>query len=191
MRQNLHWVASIVLLLLFPAALLAQMRANISVPDPTVPKILERMGHTVVLDNHPPKGSHHFRISWQSSTMMGVSSTVQMQFLERIDRKEPPPRQRSTEVSKDHLVVVFLDQQGTVRYWRAIIDPRLARAEFPDADGNLRKYSFYRADVILDVSVPDTLEAAEMHILSPSWESTGALQLSPVFAGKLPLKSHR
>ncbi|MBZ5569708.1 MAG: hypothetical protein LAN64_17915 [Acidobacteriia bacterium] len=169
----------------YSAVMLAQ--AGSGYARPMVPQLLEKMGHRVAVETQRPKGAHDFRISWHSAKgQPNAPSSEQMQFVERIERNNPPPRQRSSEISKDDLVVIVLDQQGTVRYWRIIVDPRLVRGEFPDDHGNLHNYTFYRTDVTLEVSVPDTIDAAEVRVLSPSWDSTGALRLSPVGAVKLP-----
>lgn len=176
----------------YSTAMPAQAGGGSTGPDPSVPMMLEKMGRRVAVETQRPKGAHHFRISWYSAKgQPNAPSTEQMQFIERIDRKDPPPRQRSSEISKDHLVVIVLDPQGTVRYWRIIADPRLVRAEVPDDKGNLRNHSFYRTDVTLEVPVPDTIDAAEVHLLSPSWDSTGALQLSPVSAVRVPASPQR
>lgn len=164
-----------------------QIMADPIVPDSSVPQILKRMGHRVVVDARHSTGASYFRIAWQSAKEMpgGLSTTQGMQFLKRIDRRPIPPKQRSGEISQDHLVVIVLDTQGTVRHWRSVIDPRLVRGEFPDDQGNLHSHIFYLSDVTFDIPVPDTINAAEIQILSPSWEGEGILQLSPVFAVKL------
>lgn len=197
MRHNICRGAIIGLLTLgYSTAILAQELISPS-PEPTVPVIIKKMGYRVAVETQPSKGAHHFRISWRSakiepgifswSALTSAPPTEQMQVLKRIDHKVSPPRQRSSEVSKDHMVVVVFDQQGTVRHWQTVTDPRLVRGEVPDNDGNLRNHSFYLTDVTLEMSVPDTIDAAEMHVLSPSWDSTGALQLEPVFAVMLPV----
>jgi hypothetical protein len=99
----------------------------------------------------------------------------------------PPPRQRSAEISRDHLLVVVLDAQQTVRYWQIVVNPCLIRGEFPDAGGNLRKTEVFRPSADLSISIPDAIDAAEVRILQPAWPA-GKLELTPLLSVPLSLR---
>ena len=158
---------------------------------------MEKMGHPVALTSLRADGIRHYRIGWpatenKTGIQTGIHETTELSVLDSsIRSREKLPRQRSTELSRDQLVTIALDQQGIVRFWRIVSDPRLIRGEFPDRDGNLVHRSFYRSDVILDVLVPSTISATQLKILKPHWDSTGALQLLPVHTIQLPAVAPR
>ena len=118
------------------------------------------------------------------TTAQGAAPRVTAQHLQTVRRADPPPRQRSAEMTSDHLLVVVLDSRQEVRYWQIVIDPRLVRGEFPDANGNLHGTQFLRPYVELNVSIPDSIDAAEVRILAPTWPD-GGLVLTPLAALKL------
>ncbi len=164
-------LGSFVLLAAFSPALFWQAR------PPAMETLLRKAGFQVSLDSHRTARSREFRIRWLS--------TGSLHLLDSRERNDPPPRQRSSEISPDQLVVIATDQRGAVRYWQIITDPRLLRGEFPDAQSNLKKRIFYQADSDLSVSLPSTIDAAEIRILTPSWDAAGQLKLSPLTALRL------
>lgn len=144
----------------------------------TVDAALRRTGLRVAIDPATARSSVEFRIGWQVQAQAA-------RVVQRIDRADPPPRQRSPEVSRDHLVIAFLDAAGTVRYTRIVVDPRLVRGEFPDAAGNLHKTEIRRADVELSVTAPGGTAADEVRIFAPDWD-TGELRLRQVASARVP-----
>lgn len=180
-----------------PVAVSGQERDRSASPKFELHAAMEKIGHPVALDNLRADGVLHYRISWpapenKTGTQTGIHKTTELSVLDSsIRSREKLPRQRSSELSKDQLVTIALDQQGIVRFWRIVSDPRLIRGEFPDRDGNLVHRSFYRSDVILDVLVPSTISATQLKILKPHWDSTGALQLLPVHTIQLPAVAPR
>src|SRR5262245_30374264 len=139
-------------------------------PTPTLDAALRQAGLRVMIDPNRARTSSEFRIRWQAQAGRVV---------QRIERREPPPKQRSSELSPDQLVVAFLDAAGTVRHTQIVADPRLVRGEFPDANGNLRQTEFHRSDVELTVSAPGGGEPGEVRVFVPNWES-GELRLVPI-----------
>jgi hypothetical protein len=144
--------------------------------SPTLDAALRQAGLRVVLDTSRSRTSSEIRIRWQSQAA---------RVIQRIDRSDPPPKQRSPELSPDHLVIAFLDDAGTVRHTQVVVDPRLVRGEFPDANGNLRKTELVRDDVEMSVSAPGGLNAAEVRVFTPNWDS-GELRLLPLGSVTMP-----
>jgi hypothetical protein len=154
---------------------------------PAVEELLRNIGLRVAIESGRPQGSREIRLRWRFGPVSGAaagSSGQDLQFVSHLNRSDPPPLQRSSELSPDHLVIAVVDGQGIVRYSQIIVDPRLIRGEFPDAQGNLHKDVFYRSDVEFSIAVPDNVEAAELLILTPGWE--GGLRLSSTAALRLP-----
>ena len=138
--------------------------------------LLRNAGLRVSLDRGRPRGSNELRLRWRSGAP-AAAGTPELQMLSHLNRSEPPPRQRSQEISPDHLVIAVVDRDGVVRASQIIIDPRLVRGEFPDSEGNLHKNEFYRNDVEFSIALPDLTDAVEVRILTPQWE--GGLKLIP------------
>lgn len=153
---------------------------------PPMERLLQQAGMRVAVAHERARASRELRVRWLSEKGAdGKPTGGRLQFIERIERNDPPPRQRSPEMSSDQLVVTVLDAQDNVRCWQIVTDPRLVRGEFPDASGNLHKTVFYRTDVELNVSVPGGIDAAEVRILGPGWDNQGELKLSTLTALKL------
>jgi hypothetical protein len=140
---------------------------------PLLGDLLRNAGLRVAVDSARARASREVQLRWtQAATGNGL------RVVRLTDRNEPPPRQRSPEISDDQIAIVALDAQGVVRWWRIVTDPRLVRGEFPDAGGNLRRTVFYRADADLEISIPDTMAAAEVRILAPSRDTDGSTRLA-------------
>ena len=113
-----------------------------------------------------------------------------MQVLNRHERNEAPPRQRSSEIGLGQIVVAVIDHTQTIRHWQIMADPRILRGEFPDANGHLRMTLATRTDVEWSLTLPGGIDAAEIRVLSPSWES-GELTLSPLASLKLEARDRQ
>ena len=156
--------------------------------DSPLQEALRKTGLRISVSPERPRSSRELRLGLQSAA--GAERSPVARVIQRIERNDPPPRQRSPELSSDHLVIAVLDAQETVRHLQIVIDPRLVRGEFPDAAGNLQKTVIYRSDVELSVSIPGGIEAAEVRILSPSWES-GELKLAPLASLKMAVSNRQ
>ncbi len=166
---------------------LAQVDSRLARSQSAVTELLQEAGYQVGIPTQRAKGSRDLRIHWRSAKATGGAPSAQeAQWIETTERKTPPPRQRSAEISRDQIIILFLDPAGVIRHWRAINDPRLVRGEFPDRNGRLHKHTFYRADVTFSVPFPDNVEVSEVHILSPGWDSQGRLQFSRLAALEAP-----
>jgi hypothetical protein len=151
---------------------------------PRVDDLLRKTGVRVDLATDRVPASREFRIALLTAGTSAGSPPSTL-LITQIDRNEPPPRQRSSEINSDHLVVAVLDRLQTVRYSRIITDPRLIRGEFPDASGNLHKTIAYRSNVELSIAVPAGIDASELRIFTPEWDSLGELKLTPLASMKL------
>lgn len=80
------------------------------------------------------------------------------------------PRQRNSELSTQHLVVVGLNAQGQEISRALVLDPRVLRAESADASGRLTSSeTIYRSDVTFSVPLPDDAAAVKVRIYKPRW----------------------
>lgn len=85
----------------------------------------------------------------------------------------PLPQERDPQLSADRLVVVSIDATGRELDWRIVLDPRLVRAEFPDAQGQLSGRTFQRAEINLLVDIPNDPDIVRLRIYAPQLTSDG------------------
>ena len=78
------------------------------------------------------------------------------------------PRQRSMELSPHHLLVVALDENETVRWWKLMIDPRLVRAEVGE-QAAMHSENYYLPKVGFVVECPDDPLLREVRFYLPVW----------------------
>jgi len=94
------------------------------------------------------------------------------------------PRQRAPELSPDQILVLAIDAEKQLKGWALIPDPRILRAEFPDASGELRGQVIYQPNVEFVVAIPDDPAISELRFYHPRWtgkefelDLIGAIQL--------------
>src|SRR5262245_32076178 len=87
---------------------------------PPVEESFRKIGLRVATQPDRARSSREFRLRLQSAARSTAARLIQS-----ADRSDPPPKQRSPELSADHLVIAILDKQAVVRYWQTVIDPRL------------------------------------------------------------------
>lgn len=150
---------------------------------PAIEELLRQTGMRVNLATQRVRSSHEFRIMLLAGTSAGALPSAQLTA--QVERNEAPPMQRSAEINSDHLVVAVLDRQKIVRYSRIIIDPRLIRGEFPDANGNLQKTIVYRSNAELSITIPAGIDASELRIFTPEWDRLGELKLTLLASAQL------
>lgn len=85
----------------------------------------------------------------------------------------PLPQERDPQLSEDRLVVISVDATGRELDWRLVMDPRLVRAEFPDAQGRLSGRTFQRTEVNLLVDVPNDPDIVRLRIYAPQLTNDG------------------
>ena len=120
-------------------ALLSGLGAQSAAQHPSIEDLLRGSGLRVAASPERPKASREIRLRWQTPKGGGAPT---LRYVSHLARAEAPPRQRSPEISPDDVVIAVLDSAGVVRYSQIILDPRLVRGEFPDAQGNLHKDVF-------------------------------------------------
>jgi hypothetical protein len=85
----------------------------------------------------------------------------------------PLPQERDPQLSEDRLVVISVDAIGRELDWRIVMDPRIVRAEFPDAQGRLSGRTFHRTEVNLLVDVPNNPDIVRLRIYAPQPTADG------------------
>lgn len=128
----------------------------------------------------------HTEVTFQWDAAVGTPGTAAQrgalaelhQFQMRDSRPvfDPPVRERNPQIGPDDIVVVALDAQGNEVSWQRIKDPRILRAEMPDAAGRLSGQTLYRTDTELTVTVPDDVMAVALDVYEPV-ETGGTLSL--------------
>jgi|GEM_PF-3407926 len=95
---------------------------------------------------------------------------------------EPPPVERSAELSEERIVVAGCDGEGREVVRMTLPDPRLLRAEAPDEAGRLSTRLLYRAEAEFTVALPADAETAVLRIFHPVWDgrSFGLVLLAEV-----------
>ena len=88
---------------------------------------------------------------------------------------DPVPQQRALELADDRLLVLAVDSAGRIRFWSVMANPRIIRAEFPDASGRLSGRVIEQPDAELLVDVPADPAIQEVRVYVPqrresSWE---------------------
>lgn len=81
-------------------------------------------------------------------------------------------RERNPEISEDQLILVAVDSDGRPLLWRAILDPRVVRAEGMSATGEMTGRVLHRADVEFAIALPLGSAAAELQIFTPRFTGT-------------------
>ena len=121
---------------------------------------------------------HEVRVRWDAYPTLPSESIVQPQrfraasifaVIERRRASGALPRQRAIELSADQLLIVAVDRLGRDRQRMLLPDPRLLRAEWPDATGELQGVVLHRANADFFVTVPDDPAITELRVYHPRW----------------------
>lgn len=103
-------------------------------------------------------------------------------------RRPPGPplvRERDPQLAADRLVVVAVDAAGTSIDWRIVPDPRIVRAETPDATGLLSGTVLMYPDVELRVALTASPDTRELRVYQPRWTGE-AWVLEPIAVSPVP-----
>lgn len=79
------------------------------------------------------------------------------------------PRQRSLELSPEHIFVAGVDATNKLRWWSIVPDPRVVRSETQTPSGELRSQNYYVSNITLVVAFPDDPEIANLRFYQPVW----------------------
>ena len=82
------------------------------------------------------------------------------------------PRQRNPQLSRDHIVIIAYDENGTEITRTAIIDPRLIRAETADEQGRISTKKIYRESVQFFVNFPNDDRITLIRLYHPRWNGS-------------------
>ncbi len=80
------------------------------------------------------------------------------------------PRLRAVELSTNQVFVAAIDNRGLLRWWTLIADPRIVRAERPDANGLLSGEVLYDPQAEILLTLPADAEIAEVRLYKPRWD---------------------
>jgi hypothetical protein len=113
-----------------------------------------------------------------------LSSPVHAALEGELRAKGAAPRQRSLELSPEHLMLATVNAKSQLRWWSLIPDPRRLRSEVPGSDGTLAGVVLYQPQAEFVVNLPFDGEAVELRFYHPLWTGEGfTLQL----LGAIPL----
>jgi hypothetical protein len=131
------------------------------------------------------------RVRWQSSVALNSQDPNKLEqrpspgvvsLVNSTSRDGVVPRERSLELSTNQILVVALDENRGLRWWKLLLDPRVVRSETVAASGEIHGEDLYRPRVEFIVECPDDRGIRELRFYHPSWtgrdfrlESLGAL----------------
>lgn len=81
----------------------------------------------------------------------------------------PLARERAPQLAPDRLVVVAVDASGAPIDWRIVADPRVVRAESPDATGLLSGIDLTYLEAEFRVAIAESADTRELRIYKPRW----------------------
>jgi hypothetical protein len=93
-------------------------------------------------------------------------------LLKSVSRDGILPRERSLELSTDHILVVAVDEKQALRWWKVRLDPRLVRSETVAASGEIHGEQFYRSSVDFKVEYPADPAIKQLRFYQPVWTGT-------------------
>ena len=108
-----------------------------------------------------------------------------IEILEVAPRAAPAPVQRGRAMHDDDLLIVVLDEADNELHRTLIVDPRIVRGEFFDADGQIEQSVVVMRDAVVTVTWPHAPAAHRIRILDPVWED-GGYRLYALAEGILP-----
>jgi len=117
--------------------------------------------------------ARNLRITWRATR-----ATPAMRLRTQRQNPGPVPQQRVLELADDRLLVLAVDAAGEIRFWSVIANPRLIRAEFPDASGRLSGRVIER-DAELLIDIPADPAIREVRVYTPQ---AGDLRLAGTVA---------
>ena len=131
------------------------------------------------------------RVRWQSSVALSSPDANKLEqrpspgvvsLVNSTSRNGILPRERSLELSTNQILVVALDENRGLRWWKLLLDPRVVRSETVAPSGEIHGEDLYRPRVEFTLECPDDRAIRELRFYHPSWtgrdfrlESLGAL----------------
>jgi hypothetical protein len=157
--------------------------------------LLSKFGLTVgsPLATSDVKTYRELRIHWESLDKADSAGLIKAERLAPVGaltrissviKEGAIPRERSLELSPDRMLVVALDENDAVRWWRLLIDPRLLRAEVGQRT-EMQSEEYFLAKVDFVIECPDDRLLKQLRFYHPVWNGE-AFQLEPVGGTPLP-----
>jgi hypothetical protein len=136
----------------------------------------------VHVNEPPPETANHMRLTvrWQSGAKIAVGAESflaeqpegpgALTFTDSVPRAGSVPRARSLELATSQMFVVAVDEVQQLLWWNQFADPRILRAEVPDANGQQhigRTFSLAQTD--FTIAYPDNPAIRELRFYHPLW----------------------
>lgn len=125
----------------------------------------------------PGGAARTLKISWHDPARKGskpealragvLSSPVASAVAGAARGRGPVAKQRSLELSPEHVLLATVDAKSRLRWSSLIPDPRIVRSEWPGADGVLEGVRLYQPEAEFVVHIPEDAEAAELRFYHP------------------------
>lgn len=90
--------------------------------------------------------------------------------LSSIERAGTLPRERSVELSTDRILIIGVDQNRVMRWWKLMVDPRLVRAEAPGPNGEMQGKGHYVSSVDFSIEYPEDPQLKELRLYRVTWD---------------------
>ena len=123
--------------------------------------------------------SQEIRLRWNTHISPAGTQTAQAapqrtsgEFLTVTQIKlkaEPVARQRAPRISSEKIMIFTLDPHGVLLQWLLIPDPRILRAEIPDAQGRLSGQVLQHQNPEFLVQLPYDPRTTELRFYHPHW----------------------
>lgn len=128
------------------------------------------------------QGYRELKIRWNDSTTASANNESRpsisakeqtrapvISLVEDKKRSGTLPRHRSLQLSPDHLFIAAVNETNQLRWWSIISDPRVVRAEFQAATGELRSENYYQSNFTLTLAFPDDPQITNLRFYKPVW----------------------
>jgi hypothetical protein len=136
----------------------------------------------VVVGKTSPETADHKRLTvrWQSSTNGAKAMRAEqhlapgmLNLSNSATRAGAAPRPRNLELAATHMLVIAVDELQQLLWWNQFPDPRILRAEVPDANGQQHiGRTFYLTETEFAVAYPNNPATHELRFYHPLWTGT-------------------
>ena len=118
------------------------------------------------------------RVRWQSSMTVAHKGAANLEqrpspglvtLMNATKRAGTLPRERSVELSTNHILLVAIDENGELTWWRVLLDPRLVRSETAGVTGDISGETYYLTRVDFIIAYPDDSAIKELRFYQPLW----------------------
>ena len=99
----------------------------------------------------------------------GLPSSARVTLLSERTVMAVPEKRRALRLSVDRIVIIGLDAANRELWRFSRPDPRLVRAEFPNAAGELSGQEFYYDKATLSLALPSEPRLRQLRLLKPRW----------------------